>query len=103
METRLFIDTSWTIEAANLVTSSADDDLAWLAAAVALNGETIEDVRVDDDGTQHLTTAAGHALSSRENRSQVRSVKGGASLAGTQRNRIVDYRRQMHAPDQGRP
>lgn len=61
-ETRLIIDASSTIEAATVGTGSADDDVAWLTAAVALNGETIDDARVDDGGTLYLLTASGHAL-----------------------------------------
>jgi hypothetical protein len=61
-ETRLYIDASWTIEAATAVSGGADDDKAWLTAAVALNGRTIDNVRVDDDGTLRLITDCGFAL-----------------------------------------
>jgi hypothetical protein len=61
-ETRLYIDTAWTIEATTSVTGGADDDIAWLTAAVALNGKAINNARVDDDGTLHLTTDSGLAL-----------------------------------------
>jgi hypothetical protein len=61
-ETRLYIDASWTIEAAKAVSGGADDDKAWLTAAVALNGRTIDNVRMDDDGTLRLTTDCGFAL-----------------------------------------
>jgi hypothetical protein len=38
-ETRLYIDTSWTIEAnVSANGGGANDDIAWLTAAVALNG-----------------------------------------------------------------
>lgn len=61
-ETRLYIDTSWTVESLSSVSGAADDDVAWLTAAAGLNGQTIERVRVDDDGTLRLATDAGISL-----------------------------------------
>jgi hypothetical protein len=51
-EIRLYINATWSIETASLTTGS-DDDITWLTAALAFNGETIDDVRVDDDGTAY--------------------------------------------------
>ena len=56
------IDASWTIEADTAVSGGADDDKAWLTAAVTLNGRMIVNVRVDDDGTLRLITDCGFAL-----------------------------------------
>jgi hypothetical protein len=62
-ETRLYIDTSWTIEAnVSANGGGANDDIAWLTAAVALNGRTFTSVRIDDDGTLRLTTDSGVVL-----------------------------------------
>lgn len=53
-ETRLYIDASWTIESTTSIGGSADD-IAWLTAAMALNGRTIDTARVDDNGSLRLT------------------------------------------------
>lgn len=58
-EARLYIDAPWSIGAASGV---ADDDITWLLAAVALNGQTIETARVGDDGSLHLTADSGVTL-----------------------------------------
>ena len=62
-ETGLYIDTSWAVESPSSASGAARDDVAWLTAAVGLNGQTIDRVRVDDDGTLCLTTDAGISLS----------------------------------------
>jgi hypothetical protein len=61
-QARLYIDTSWTIEATPSAAGSADDDTAWLTAAAALNGTTIETARVEHDGSLRLTTDVGITL-----------------------------------------
>jgi hypothetical protein len=60
-EVRLYIDATWSIETPSLTTDS-DDDMAWMTAALALNGDTIDDVRVGDDGALRMTTASGLSL-----------------------------------------
>ena len=59
---RGIIDASWTIEATRSVGGSADEDVAWLTAAAALNGETIDTARVDNDDSLRLTTDSGIAV-----------------------------------------
>ncbi|WP_433788771.1 hypothetical protein [Actinoplanes sp. CA-252034] len=61
-ETRLYIDTAWRIEATSSVDGHADDDMAWLTAALALNGRAIDTARVNDDGSLLLTTGSGAVL-----------------------------------------
>lgn len=61
-EARLYIDAPWAIEAAVPVGGGAHDDIAWLTAAVALNGRTVDNAQVDDDGTLRLTTDDGLVL-----------------------------------------
>ncbi|WP_433288134.1 DUF6188 family protein [Micromonospora sp. CA-244673] len=61
-EARLYIDASWTIEVATSARGTADDDIAWLTAAIALNGRTIDTARVYDDGSLSLTTDTGITL-----------------------------------------
>ena len=61
-ETRLYIDTSWTVESPSSVSGAAGDDVAWLTAAAGLNGQTIDSVRVDDNGTLRMATDAGISL-----------------------------------------
>lgn len=60
-ETRLYIDSTWTITTATAVAGGADEGLAWLTAAIAMNGETIHTARVDD-GVLALTTISGIEL-----------------------------------------
>ncbi|WP_030440365.1 hypothetical protein [Actinoplanes subtropicus] len=61
-ETRLYIDASWAIEAADSAGGSADDGIRWLTAATVLNGRTIDAARVNDDGSLRLTADPGIAL-----------------------------------------
>ncbi|WP_146246813.1 hypothetical protein [Actinoplanes xinjiangensis] len=61
-EARLYIDTAWRIEATSFVEGHADDDMAWLAAALDLIEGTINAARVDDDGSLLLTTGSGAVL-----------------------------------------
>ncbi|MEV6303668.1 hypothetical protein AB0M02_29955 [Actinoplanes sp. NPDC051861] len=61
-ETRLYIDAEWAIELITRTTGGADDDRAWLTAAVVLNGRTVESARVEHDGCLRLATDSGHNL-----------------------------------------
>jgi hypothetical protein len=58
-EARLYIDASWAIEGATSTSGSANDDIAWLTAAIPVNGRIIETVQVSDDGSLTLTTDIG--------------------------------------------
>ena len=60
-ETRLYIDSTWTINSTTSLTGEADDDVAWLTAAIAMNGETIDSARLDDN-ILRLTTTSGIQL-----------------------------------------
>ncbi|BCJ48382.1 hypothetical protein GCM10010168_76920 [Actinoplanes ianthinogenes] len=59
VEARLYIDATWTI---GEVSGTADDDVAWLTAALALHDRTVEEALVDDTGALHVRTDSGAVL-----------------------------------------
>ncbi|WP_327039678.1 hypothetical protein [Micromonospora maris] len=61
-ESRLYLDTDWCVEAPELVRGTVDDEAAWLTAALALNGTTIAEAQVTDDGTLLLATTDQRSL-----------------------------------------
>jgi hypothetical protein len=87
-EARLYIDASWIIEVATSASGRADNDIAWLTAAIALNGRTIDAARVCDDGSLSLTTDTGITWSSQANRERTQPARHGDSPAGTLSDRV---------------
>lgn len=73
-ESRLYLDTEWCIEAASRVQGTAADEATWLTAALTLNGATIAEAHVADDGTLLLTMT--------DQRSLVASGRPGAAPVG---------------------
>lgn len=73
-ENRLYLDTEWCIEAGSRVQGTAADEATWLTAALTLNGATIAEAHVADDGTLLLTMT--------DQRSLVASGQPGAAPVG---------------------
>lgn len=61
-ESRLYLDTGWCIEAGFRVRGTADDGVTWLTAGFTLNGATIAEAHVADDGTLLLATTDQRSL-----------------------------------------
>lgn len=61
-ERRLYLDTDWCIEAGSCVRGTAANEATWLTAALTLNGATIAEAHVADDGTLILAMTDQRSL-----------------------------------------